>query len=165
VIREATIDDAAEICEIYNYYVLETPITFEEQAVTPNEMASRIQDTMPRLPWLICRDDRGLLAYCYARPWRPRAAYRHSVECTVYVRSGAAGKGIGSELYQALLPQLRERQFHAVIGGIALPNAASVRLHEKFGFEKVAHFKQVGYKFGRWIDVGYWQLLWGDASS
>lgn len=100
-----------------------------------------------------------LLGYCYASKWKGRCAYRYSVESTVYLSPDATGKGIGSKLYGTLLAELRQRQFHTVIGGIALPNPASVALHEKLGFEKVAQFRQVGNKFGRWIDVGYWQLL------
>jgi L-amino acid N-acyltransferase YncA len=78
---------------------------------------------------------------------------------TVYIDPKSIGRGIGTQLYTALLADLRARKFHTSIGGIALPNAASVTLHERFGFRKVAHFEQVGWKFGRWIDVGYWQLL------
>jgi phosphinothricin acetyltransferase len=77
----------------------------------------------------------------------------------VYLHPASVGKGIGSRLYDALLTELRGRQIHTVIGGIALPNKASVALHERFGFEKIAHFKEVGRKFGEWIDVGYWQLI------
>ena len=158
MIRVATTDDAADICDIYNHYVLETPITFEEHPVVPGEMAKRIQEISASLPWLIFRDNNEVLGYSYASPWRDRSGYRYSVEASVYLRSATVGKGIGSRLYEALLCELRERQFHTVIGGIALPNPASVALCEKFGFEKVAHFKKVGYKFGQWIDVGYWQL-------
>jgi phosphinothricin acetyltransferase len=79
----------------------------------------------------------------------------------VYVKRGSEGRNVGTLLYESLLDEIRKGDFHAVIGGISLPNDASVRLHEKFGFEKVAHFREVGRKFGRWIDVGYWQLLIG----
>lgn len=159
MIRRATIDDATQLCDIYNHYVLETPITFEEHPVTVEDMAQRVQDTLESLPWFVWEEGQRLVGFCYASKWKGRCAYRHSVESTVYLRPDAMGRGIGSQLYSALLDDLRQRRFHTVIGGIALPNLPSVGLHEKFGFEKVAEFRQVGNKFGRWIDVGYWQLL------
>jgi phosphinothricin acetyltransferase len=159
MIRSATTADAEAICTIYNHYVLETTITFEEAAVTPSDMQSRIRETLPSLPWLVWEDGAEILGFAYASKWKGRCAYRHSAEVTVYLEPRCTGRGIGSKLYEELLAALRERNFHAVIGGIALPNPASISLHERLGFRKVAHFEQVGWKFGRWIDVGYWQLL------
>lgn len=159
MIRPATIDDVMQLCDIYNHYVLETSITFEEIPVTVEDMAERVRDTLRSLPWLVWEEDQHLTGFCYASKWKGRCAYRHSVESTVYLRPDRIGRGFGSQLYGALLDELQQRQFHTVIGGIALPNQASVALHEKFGFEKVAQFKQVGNKFDQWIDVGYWQLL------
>ena len=159
MIRSATSDDGAQICEIYNHYVLYTAVTFEEEAVTPEEMARRIGEIVPKLPWLVWEEDSRVLGYCYAKPWRPRFAYRYSVECTVYVHIDACGRGIGSQLYRELMSDLQERGFHAAIGGILVPNNASVALHETRGCEKVAHFRQVGWKFGKWHDVGYWELI------
>src|SRR5690606_39143142 len=97
--------------------------------------------------------------YAYAARWKGRCAYRYSVESTIYLDLGARRGGIGTVLYAALLERLRSRGYHAVIGGIALPNDASVRLHEQLGFRKVAHFPEVGFKLGRWVDVGYWQII------
>ena len=159
MIRSATTGDAARICEIYNHYVLQTAVTFEEEAIAPEEMARRIAEVVPRLPWLVWEVDGRVLGYCYAKPWRQRAAYRYSVECTVYVANHAIGRGIGSALYRQLIAELRERGLHAAIGGILVPNEASVALHERFGFEKVAHFREVGWNFGEWRDVGYWELV------
>jgi L-amino acid N-acyltransferase YncA len=159
MIRQAMVSDSTQLCDIYNYYVLETTITFEEQVVTSEDMAQRIQDTLQNLPWLIWEEGEQVLGFCYATKWKGRCAYRHSVESTVYVRPQATRLGIGSQLYRALLTDLRRSQLHTVIGGIALPNVSSVAFHEKFGFEKVAQFRQVGNKFDKWIDVGYWQLL------
>ena len=159
MIRYAKTDDAAEICKIYNHYVLGTTITFEEEPVSTDEMAQRIAETLQSLPWLVWEQDESLQGFCYASKWKGRCAYRHSVESTVYVRADSIGRHIGSQLYRALLDELRQRKFHTVIGGIALPNDASVALHEKLEFEKVAQFREVGNKFDRWIDVGYWQLL------
>ena len=101
----------------------------------------------------------NLRIVAYVSEWRSRYTYKHSVESTIYLKQGCENKGIGSVLYQELLKQLREMGLHAIMGGIALPNEASVCLHVKFGFEKVAHFKEVGFKFGKWIDVAYWELI------
>lgn len=127
--------------------------------MTAAEMAQRIAAVAEAdLPWLVMLEDETLVGYAYATKWRVRAAYRYSVESSIYVAAEHAGQGVGRQLYKALLAQLRERDLHLVIGGIAQPNEASVRLHERLGFQKVAHFSEVGLKFGRWIDVGYWQL-------
>ncbi len=159
MIRTATMADAEAICAIYNHYILETAITFEEAAVTPAEMASRIDETLRSLSWLVWEDGAAVHGFAYASKWKGRCAYRHSAEVTVYLDPKFTGRGIGSQLCESLLADLRERNFHAAIGGVALPNPASIALHERLGFHKVAHFEQVGRKFGRWIDVGYWQLL------
>jgi phosphinothricin acetyltransferase len=159
MIRPVTTADAAGICAIYNHYVLETTITFEEAAVTPAEMEARIRDTLESLPWLVWEDPAGVRGFAYASKWKGRCAYQHSAEVTVYLDPQSTGRGLGSRLYEALLMDLGQRSFHAVIGGIALPNEASIALHQRLGFRKVAHFEQVGWKFGQWIDVGYWQLL------
>ncbi len=159
MLRQVHPDDASSICIIYNHFIEDTAVTFEESILTPEEMRQRILETTPTYPWLV-REERGKLAgYAYGRKWRERSAYRHSAEVTVYLDPSAVGKGIGTELFGALLTELRSREIHCVIGGVALPNAASVALLEKFGLRKVAHFKEVGYKLGRWIDVGYWQIV------
>lgn len=165
MIRPATVADAAAIAAIYHPYVANTTITFEETPVSVEEMAQRIASTIVNLPWHVFESNGQVVGYAYASPWRTRCAYRLSVETTVYVAQGYSGQGIGSQLYRALLDNLRERGIHAVLGGIALPNPASVALHERFGFEKVAHFKQVGRKFDRWIDVGYWELMTNDETT
>lgn len=159
MIRDATPSDADAIARIYNYYIEHTIITFEEESVSAEEMRSRIVETPSSLPWLICENNGVVAGYAYASKWKGRCAYRYSVESTVYLDTGQVGKGIGTQLYQHLLTELQAKSFHAVIGGIALPNAASVALHEKMGYTKVAYFKQVGWKFGKWIDVGYWQRI------
>lgn len=162
MIRAVTECDAAQLCDIYNYYALHTTITFEVEAVSAGVMTLRIQESVKdglRGPsWLVWEEDERVLGFCYASTWKARSAYRHSVESTVYVHPDYLRRGIGLRLYEALLAELRLRGIHAVIGGIALPNAASIGLHERLGFEKVAHFREVGRKFDRWIDVGYWQL-------
>ncbi len=159
MIRPCTPQDAARICDIYNHYVRETVVTFEESPVAEADMARRIADVTARLPWLVWEGDDGILGYAYASPWKTRAAYRHAVEASIYLVPEATGRGLGTRLYEALIEELRKLNLHCVIGGAALPNPASVALHEKLGFTKVAEFKQVGYKFGRWIDVAYWELM------
>lgn len=159
MLRHCTPTDAAQICEIYNYYVQETVVTFEESPVLEVDMARRIVDIAARLPWLVWEVDEKILGYAYATPWKVRAAYRHSVESSIYLAQHATGRGLGSRLYTALIAELRQRGLHCVIGGAALPNPASVALHERLGFSKVAEFKEVGFKFGRWIDVAYWELM------
>jgi phosphinothricin acetyltransferase len=158
MIRAATPDDASVIAAIYNHYIATTTISFEERAVTADEMAQRIRDVTAALPWLVYEQQGRISGYAYATKWRVRSAYRFSAETSVYVEQGQGGQGIGSALYRELLAELRRREIHMAIGGIAQPNPASVALHESLGFVKVAHFKEVGRKFDRWIDVGYWEL-------
>ncbi|MDO9137071.1 MAG: N-acetyltransferase family protein [Lutibacter sp.] len=159
MIRTVNLDDAQEIAEIYNYYVLNSCVTFEEFEVSMEEIRGRIETVNLKFPWLVFEKDSEILGYAYATMWKPRSAYKHTVESTVYLNKTATKNGIGSLLYAALIEQLTDLGFHAVIGGISLPNDASIALHEKFGFEKIAQFKEVGYKFNKWIDVGYWELL------
>jgi phosphinothricin acetyltransferase len=156
VIRPAVESDVAVIVAIYNHYVAHTVITFEEEAVPATQMAERIRDVQSAsLPWLVAEQSGRVLGYAYASKWKARSAYRFSVESTIYVDREAVGQGLGRALFAAL----KTRGAHAVIGGVALPNEPSVALHEKLGMKKVAHFEQVGFKFGRWIDVGYWQKV------
>lgn len=160
MIRPATIADAAAIASIYNHYVLQTTVTFEEEAVASEDMAQRITGTLAAdLPWLVWEENNRVLGYAYASPWKSRCAYRYAVESTVYLDKTTIGRGIGTKLYSTLIASLKTQKLHCIIGGVALPNAASVALHEKFGFQKVAQFKEVGWKFNQWIDVGYWELI------
>lgn len=161
-VRPASPQDAAAIAAIYNHYVVNTVVTFEEEPVSAAEFARRMdRNQAGALPWLVVEEDGRVLGYACAAPWKERSAYRYAVEVTVYLAPGNEGHGLGTRLYQRLLPMLKERGIHAVIGGIALPNDASVALHEKFGMRKVAHFTEVGFKFGRWVDVGYWEVRVG----
>ncbi len=123
-------------------------------------MASRLTDVQGlSLPWLVAELESVIVGYAYATKWKLRSAYRHSVETTIYLEQGCERRGIGTALYSGLLSALRERGMHVAIGGAALPNEASVALHEKLGFEHVATFRQVGFKHGKWVDVAYWQLV------
>ncbi len=160
IIRDAQAGDAGALADLYNHYVAHTVTTFEEEPVSGEEMGARVQDVAGwQLPWLVLVEEGQLLGYACAVRWKMRSAYHNSCESTIYLHAGALGKGRGRALYGALLERLRELGAHAVMGGIALPNPASVALHEKLGFVKVAHFAEVGRKFDRWVDVGYWQKL------
>jgi L-amino acid N-acyltransferase YncA len=159
-IRIATASDADRIAEIYNHYVAKTVVTFEEDPVTGGEMRRRMDEVFASmLPWLVAESGAGVVGYAYATKWKARSAYRFSVETTVYLAAGLGRRGLGSRLYEELFRVLKEKGVHAAIRGIALPNDASVALHEKFGMRKVAHFEEVGFKFGKWVDVGYWERI------
>jgi phosphinothricin acetyltransferase len=159
MIRPCTPKDAAKICDIYNHYVLETVVTFEEVPVSEVDMAQRIAEASSRLPWFVWEQGGIILGYAYATPWKARAAYRHAVEASIYLAHDATGRGLGTQLYKALIADLRRRDLHCVIGGAALPNPASVALHEGLGFTKVAEFQEVGFKFGKRVNVAYWELV------
>ena len=135
MIRSATTEDAVRICEIYNHYVLNSTITFEEQVVAVDEMKERITETLAGLPWLVWIEGEIIEGFAYASKWKGRCAYRYSVESTIYLAEGSTSRGIGTKLCEALLEELRLRKLHTVMGGIALPNPASVALHQKLGFE------------------------------
>ena len=158
-IRPVNSDDAEAICAIYNHYVQNSTISFEEDGVSPTEMSRRIVDVTESLPWLVIENEGVVDGYAYATKWRARSAYRFSVEITVYLSPSAIGKGYGASLYANLMEQLATLGVHAVIAGIALPNEKSIKLHEKIGLKKIAHFEQVGFKNQQWIDVGYWQKM------
>jgi len=159
MIRNATIADAEAIAAIYNYYIAETTATFEEEPVTIAEIETRIRETLGALPWVVAEIDGRVVAYAYASRWKSRCAYRFAVESTVYVDRAHPRKGLGTLLYRELIEQLRACGMHSVLAGITLPNNPSVALHEKMGFQKVGQFREVGWKFNRWIDVGYWELF------
>jgi len=159
MIRTATLSDAAQIAGIYNYYILNTTVTFEEEPVSAETMKGRIAEVLEKYPWLVYEKEGKIVGYAYASAWKSRCAYKYSVETTVYLQQGLSGHGIGSELYTELLIGLKKLNLHGIIGGIALPNDACIALHKKSGFEKVAHFREVGFKFNTWIDVTYWEKI------
>jgi phosphinothricin acetyltransferase len=157
-IRAATACDGESLARIYNHYVLHTTVSFEEEPVPASEMARRLDEVQSAsLPWLVAVQEDCVLGYAYGGRWKGRCAYRFTAEVGVYLDVAHAGRGIGSRLYGVLLPLLSSLDIHTALGAIALPNEASVAFHERHGFEKVAHLCEVGFKRGRWIDVGYWQ--------
>lgn len=157
MIRTATPKDAKAIAGIYNYYVKNTNVTFEEQPVTEREMRRRIKAKLSKYVFLVLEEGGDILGYAYADDWKTRCAYKYTVESSVYLKHGQSGRGIGTKLYKELLRLLKDKGIHIVLAGIAIPNDASIALHEKLGFEKTGQLKEVGFKAGRWIDVGYWQ--------
>lgn len=159
MIREVKLSDAKDICDIYNYYINHTIVTFEENEVTLSEMEDRIKGITYSLPYLVYEEDGVVIAYAYASKWKGRCAYKFSVESTVYLKNGLQGRGIGSKIYKELIGELKKKKLHAVIGGIAIPNPESIALHEKLGFKEIGYFKEVGFKGGKWLDVGYWELI------
>ncbi len=150
--------DTAHILNIYAHYILNTTITFETEVPSLNIFNERIKHIISTYPWIICEYGDEILGYAYACKHRERSAYKWSVDVSVYLRPEYTGKGIGKILYSSLINILKFQGFINAYAGIALPNMSSVGIHEKFGFVQVALYKNVGYKFRQWIDVGWWWL-------
>lgn len=159
VVRPARSADVPAICAIYNHYIATSDATMEESPVGHDEMSRRIDTVTAAWPWLVAEADGTVTGYAYANQWKPRSGYRHAVESTVYLDPAQVGRGFGSALYHSLIDSLRQRGVHCALAGISMSNVASIALHEKFGFRQVAHIRENGIKFGRWIDVGYWQRM------
>jgi L-amino acid N-acyltransferase YncA len=157
-IRLAEARDARQVAEIYRPCVAGSPISFELEPPSEAEMAKRIGSYLGHAPWLACEEEGVLWGYAYASQHRERAAYRWCVDVSVYVRDGRRRAGVGRALYTSLFALLRLQGFCAAHAGITLPNAGSVGLHEAMGFRRVAVYPRVGFKDGRWLDVGWWQL-------
>ena len=155
MIRLATTADAAAIMRIYAPYCSDSVISFESEPPTVAEMARRIDSTLELLPWLVWDAD-GIGGYAYAGQHRDRAAYRWSVDVAVYIAATHHRRGIGRQLYKSLFDWLVRLGYYNAFAGVTLPNVASVGLHESLGFVKVAEYPQVGYKFGRWHNTGWW---------
>ncbi|MFK8113336.1 MAG: arsinothricin resistance N-acetyltransferase ArsN1 family B [Rubripirellula sp.] len=158
-LRDATEEDAQAIADIYNHFINETVVTFEVEPLMASQMLQRIKETTQSYPWLVAEVAGKVAGYAYASRWHARHAYRFTAEMTVYLDPSQVGQGLGTLLYQELIQVLSSTEIRTVIGGIALPNEASVALHESLGFRKAAHYQRVGFKFDRWIDVGYWQRM------
>jgi L-amino acid N-acyltransferase YncA len=164
-IRIAAVSDAAAMAAIYAPIVRDTIISFEIEPPTPDELAHRIAATLKTHPWLVAEQERKVIGFAYAGAHRDRAAYRWSVDVSVYVDVRVRRAGIGRALYEKLTRILQRQGFHAAFAGIALPNAASVGLHEAVGFKPVGIYEEVGFKKGQWQDVGWWRLSLSDAAS
>jgi phosphinothricin acetyltransferase len=159
MIRPVTTNDAPALCGIYNYYIVNTVVTFEEKELSPPVIETRIQDITGKYPWFVWEESGEILGYAYVHKWHERAAYRFSAEDSIYLRRDALGRGIGRRLLGRVIAELRKTDTHVLMSVITIPNERSVALHEKFGFKKAAEFHEIGYKMNRWLDVGYWELL------
>ncbi|MBD2339961.1 N-acetyltransferase [Calothrix sp. FACHB-156] len=157
-IRLANEQDASPMLAIYAPIVRETTISFELEPPSETEFQQRIQNYQQQMPWLVCEIHGEIVGYAYASPYRTRAAYQWSVESSVYVSENHRRQGIAKALYMALLKLLQLQGFYNVVAAIALPNPASIAVHEAVGFVPVGVFPKIGFKFGKWHDIGYWQL-------
>ncbi|WP_321311471.1 N-acetyltransferase family protein [Halarcobacter sp.] len=159
LVRDANISDFDEITNIYNYYIKNTVITFEEELVSKEEMIKRFEKLKnTKLPWIVAQVDGKIVGYAYAHFWHDRSAYRFTVEPSVYLNHEFIGKGAGKILYKQLIEQLKSLGIKNLLSLITVPNEASIGLHKKFGFEKVGHLPDVGFKFDKWLCVEFWQL-------
>ena len=158
-IRSAVPADLPALTAIYNHYIVHTPITFDVTVYEPEQRRQWFDDHAPegRHRLLIAEEGGALVGYASTSRWRPKAAYETTVESSVYVRHDATGRGIGRALYAALFDAIAGADVHAIVAGVALPNAASIALHERFGFEQVGVFRSVGKKFGKFWDVAWFQ--------
>jgi phosphinothricin acetyltransferase len=158
-IRAATSKDARQVLDIYAPFCTDSAVSFEVEAPALDEMRRRIDRTLARFPWLVAERERQVLGFAYASEHRERAAYRWAVDATVYVKAGDRRAGVGRRLYTELFAILSRQGYINVFAGIALPNPASVGLHESLGFVLIGVYRAVGYKLGGWHDVGWWQLV------
>jgi len=156
-IRTVQPDDVVEITAIYNTYIVDSIITFETEKVTATDILQRIQKVTQLYDWLVLIENGMLVGYAYYTSFRERKAYEHTVESTIYLKSGSSGKGMGSDLYTALLERIKNKGFREVMGVIALPNPESTRFHEKLGFKNMGVLKNVGFKFDTYLDVAFYQ--------
>jgi L-amino acid N-acyltransferase YncA len=157
-IRFATPADASTVAEIYGPFCEDSPITFETERPAIAEIENRIRRIVERFPWLICENEKEVIGYAYAGPHRDRAAYRWCVDVAIYLSGNRRGQGFGTALYTVLFELLRIQGFFRAYAGVTLPNPASIRLHQRLGFEAVGIYKQVGYKANAWHDVSWWAL-------
>ena len=158
--RAGTPPDLPALTEIYNHYIVHTPITFDLRPVTPDERRPWFDDhsTTGRYRILVAEDTDGPVIGCASSSrWRPKAAYDTTVECSVYCHPDHTGRGVGTRLYEALFAALAGEDIHRFVAGITMPNAASVALHERFGFRRVGQFSEVGRKFDRYWDVAWFE--------
>ncbi|WP_246212924.1 GNAT family N-acetyltransferase [Streptomyces abyssomicinicus] len=160
-VRPGTEEDLTGLTDIYNHYVCETPYTFDTLPFPPGERRAWLAGYSARGPHrLLVAEDAGtgtLLGYATSGRFRPKPAYLSSVECTVYLAPGATGRGVGGRLYRALFDALADEDVHRAYAAIVPPNEPSERLHRRFGFEQVGLFREVGWKFGRYWDVAWFE--------
>ena len=151
--------DAETITAIYNFYVKETVVSFDIASLDAPTMKKRIINIADAYPYYVCEEDGEVVGFCYAHPWKERAAYDQTLETTIYLSPKVKYRGIGKRLMERLIDECRRREYVTLIACITAENAESCEFHEKLGFEKVSHFHKVGYKFGRFLDVVDYQLM------
>ncbi len=159
MIRNVKLEDAKDIMNIYNEYVLHSNITFETTPVSEKEMEERIYNLSLKYPYWVAEEDGKVIGYCYAHNWKERMAYRYTLETTVYIAPDAKGKGLGERLMRKLISECHQKGYHSLIACITEGNEISNKLHLKLGFKQVSHFKEVGKKFGCWLDVNDFELI------
>jgi phosphinothricin acetyltransferase len=166
-IRLANRTDVPAILHISNWAALNTPANFAVEPESLDSWLESFDDTHRMHPWLVCESEspRAVIGFAKSSPYRSRCANAWSAEVTVYVHPDHHGRGVGTALYQRLIPMLKAQGYVTLIAAITMPNPASQRLHEAFGFKRVGAFERVGWKFDRWYDVGYWQAILGNAGS
>ena len=155
MIRQAVTTDAQQICKIYNHYIANTCFTFDENA---KDVEHFIKEINSGNPWLITEENSEVIGFAYTSLWKTKTAYRFTHESTIYLKPDMHRQGIGTELYKSLICRAKNHHIHSLLACIVLPHDQSIHFHEKLGFKKAAHFKRVGFKFEKWLDVGYWQL-------
>lgn len=157
MIRSVLLSDAPSLTAIYNPFIRTSTATFEEVEISEDEMERRIKSIHfeQNYPFIVYEEDGVICGYAYASKFRERYSYRFTTESTVYLDPAYFGRGIGKKLYRHLIEELKQGGFHSVMGVITLPNDPSVQLHEQMGFKKAGHFTEVGFKFNKWLDVGY----------
>ena len=159
-IRKVTFDDAGMICNIYNYYIENTAVTFETVPILEIEMRGRIEEVVNTgYDFYVGEINGKIIGYYYTHRWKDRCAYALTVEESIYLDKNETYKGYGTQLFVHLLYNIDKSKTHVLIAGICIPNEGSVRLHEKFGFKQISHMKEIGRKFNQWRDVGHWQLI------
>lgn len=159
MIRKVLPQDTEAIANIYNEYVTKSVVTFETIPLTVNEMGKRIDDLSKEYPYFIYELDGEIIGYCYAHAWKARAAYKNTLETTVYISAKHKSKGIGTQLMNTLISHCKELGYHTLIACITAGNDESNRLHSRLGFKQVSHYKEVGKKFDKWLDVIDYQLM------
>ncbi len=164
LIRPTCIEDFPAIAALTNTFIRSTAVHFAYEPVMADAFAAQWRETVDRFPWLTAEIDGRFSGYAKAGPWRERSAYQWTVESGIYLEAEHCGRGVGKRLYGALIDELRARGFHSVIGGMTLPNDASIRLHQSLGFEFVGAFRRAGYKMGQWHDVAFYQLMLCDPA-
>jgi phosphinothricin acetyltransferase len=158
LIRHFAPGDEQAIAAIYNHYIAHTTVTFEEDTLTVEQMRARIDSYCQHHPWLVCEQGGEVVGYAYGAKFHARSAFRHTLEASVYLKPGCERQGLGRSLYEALIPMLAAQGCHTLVAVISLPHSGSVALHEALGFEASGRLQQVGFKFGQWLDIGYWTL-------